>query len=288
MQQTEAPPAVLIATLGSAPQVVTLALDLLLAQDHELRQLVVVHTAAGCEPVTTALHMLSQEWATYAPYGILGFARVEIVSPAGPVADVDTEAGAEAAFRAIYGAVVAAKRQGFRIHLSIAGGRKTMAVYGMAVAQLLFDEGDRLWHLFSNEALQGEQRLHARPDDAARLVPVPILRWSETSPMLTELAQSDDPFEAVRRQRELQARSRHQRVSAFVEQVLTPAEREAVVCLVREGLRDRDIAERLCKSERTVAHQLSAAYDKARTYFGVEDAGRHTLIALLGDYLRTV
>ena len=279
-------PSVLIATLGSEPQVVTLTLDLLLGQDEGLQQVVAVHTAASQEPASTALRVLLQEWTTYPAYASLAFQRVEIVSDEGPVADVDSEAGAGATFRALYHAVRDAKRQGNRAHLSIAGGRKTMSVYGMVVAQLLFDEDDCLWHLVSSAPLLAERRLHPRPGDELRLVPVPVLRWSETPPMLTDLARHDDPFEAVQRQRELHSRTTSRRRATFVEQVLTPAEREAVACLVREGLTDRQIAAQLCKSERTIAHQLASAYDKAREYFGLDEVGRHRLIVLLGDYFR--
>jgi len=43
--------------------------------------------------------------------------------------------------RTVYRVVLAEKRVGRIVRLSIAGGRKTMAAYGMIVAQLLFDDG---------------------------------------------------------------------------------------------------------------------------------------------------
>lgn len=278
--------AVLIATLGSEPQVVTLTLDLLLARDHALAEVVVVHTAATHEPIAAALRALAQEWGLYPAYASLSFRRIEIVADGQPVADVDTEAGAAAAFRALYGAVVQSKRQGYRVHLSISGGRKTMSAYGMAVAQLLFERGDCLWHLLSAGALLNERRLHAGPADDVRLTPIPVLRWSAFSPTLPEVLQEDDPFEALRRQEEIQARTGRRQQAVFVEQVLTAAERQAVERVVREGWSNEQIAAHLHKSERTIAHQLSAAYGKASEYFGLEQVGRHTLIALLGEYYR--
>ena len=103
-----------------------------------------------------------------------------------------------------------------------------MSVYGMVVAQLLFDDDDCLWHLVSSGPLLAERRLHSRPADDVRLVPIPVLRWSETPPILTDLARSDDPFEAVQRQQELHSRAASRHRATFVERVLTPAEGEAV------------------------------------------------------------
>jgi hypothetical protein len=56
-----------------------------------------------------------------------------------------------------------------QVHLSIAGGRKTMAVFGMTAAQLLFDEHDRLWHLFSGGEFLVSKRLYPQPGDEVRL-----------------------------------------------------------------------------------------------------------------------
>jgi len=279
-------PSVLIATLGSEPQVVTLTLDLLLARDAALCEVVVVHTAAAQEPIAAALRTLAQEWGVHAAYARLGFRRVEICAEGGPVADVDTESGAAATFRALYGAVVQAKRQNRRVHLSISGGRKTMSVYGMAVAQLLFDREDCLWHLLSAGALLNERRLHAGPADDVRLVPIPVLRWSALSPALPEVLEQDDPFQALRRQEQIQAQTSRRQLVIFVEQELTAAERQVVECVVREGWSNTQVAAHLHKSERTIAHQLSAVYDKAREYFGLNEVGRHRLAALLSDYYR--
>ncbi len=52
---------VLIATLGSEPQVVTLALDLLREKGHPIGEVIVVHTAG--EAVQAALKVLEEEFA---------------------------------------------------------------------------------------------------------------------------------------------------------------------------------------------------------------------------------
>jgi DNA-binding NarL/FixJ family response regulator len=54
-----------------------------------------------------------------------------------------------------------------------------------------------------------------------------------------------------------------------------------VVC---QGLTDRQIAERMCRSVKTVGHHLSSAYQKARVIFDLPHADRHTLTAFLAPY----
>jgi CRISPR-associated protein Csx14 len=112
---------------------------------------------------------------------------------------VASEADAEAAFRAIYSVVLNAKRAGHTTHLSIVGGRKILAVYGMATAQLLFDDDDRMWYVLAGGEFLESERLHPKAGDEATLIRVPVLRWGTISPMLTDLRAVEDPFEAVAR-----------------------------------------------------------------------------------------
>jgi DNA-directed RNA polymerase specialized sigma24 family protein len=113
---------------------------------------------------------------------------------------------------------------------------------------------------------------------------VPVLRWSEVSPALTDLVLSDDPFDALARQEELLQADALRAARTFVEGELSPAEREVVYLVVCEGLTDAEIAGRTYRSSKTVGHHLSSAYRKARSFFGLSRADRHTLMALLATY----
>ena len=199
--------------------------------------------------------------------------------------DLETEAAAREAFRVLYQEIRDSKRAGRRVHLSIAGGREMLAVYGAAAAQLLFDEGDAAWHLVTAPDLKECQALHALPGES-RLVPIPVLRWSQISPALTELGRIDDPFEAVQTQERLLRVGALRQAGMFVTQELTPAERKVVELVVVEGLTNVEIGERLHKSPRTVGHQLSAGYRKLRGFFGLVAADRGTLTSVLGAVLR--
>ena len=144
-------PATLIATLGSEAQVVTLVLDFLRERGEPVERVIVVHTAPREPPIAEALARAQAEFANgYYPPPI-ELHTIQIESADGPLADVDTAEGAQATFTAIYRAVRAEKLAGRRVHLSVAGGRKTMSVFGMAAAQMLFDQDDHLWHLISRQ-----------------------------------------------------------------------------------------------------------------------------------------
>jgi CRISPR-associated protein Csx14 len=257
-------------------------MDLLLTRDEPVREIVALHTNPARPATRRAVTRLRAKCKACYPGARLR--AVCLSDERGlPFDDIDCQEAAKEAFRVLYREVKAAKRAGRRVHLSIAGGRKILAVYGMAVAQMLFEPGDRVWHLFSTPALIAREALHAEPG-ASSLIRVPVLRWSEVSPVLTELAVSDDPFEAVRRQEALRRADAARQARHYVEQVLTPSEREVVALVVREGLTDAQIGVRTHRSPKTVGHHLSSAYHKARETFGLTEADRHTLMALLATY----
>jgi CRISPR-associated Csx14 family protein len=262
-------PNILIATLGSEAQVVSLTLEMLLAQGHDIREVVVVHTMPDAEPVHSALTRLKEFFDDPERYSFLF--RSVLIAGRTPIVDLVTEEQVGEMFRVLFRETLAAKREGKTVHLSIAGGRKTMAVYGMVVAQMLFDDDDHLWHLLSTGKILKEKRMQSQPGDEVKLIPIPVLRWSAVSPVLTELARHDDPWEALQEQRQLRLRTEWQRKKEFVERTLTRAEREVVELLVREGLSNEAIAQRQHRSVRTVGNHLSHVYDKLHEFLGFRD-----------------
>jgi len=273
---------VLVATLGTEPQVVTLALDVLRAKGYDISRLIVIHTSG--QVIRPALQRLGQALSSDEA---LSYHTVAIEGQDHLVADIATEDDTAAVLRTLYQVVLTEKRAGRLIHLSVAGGRKPMAVYGMVVAQLLFDEDDRVWHLLSEGWRPGdEQVMHKRPDDGVTLVPIPVLRWSSVSPVATELALREDPWEAIQAQREIQRNEDWRRKREFVEHCLTPAERD-VVRLASQGLDNATIAERLGKAEKTVANQLTPIYAKLHEWRGYRTdvpVSRTVLVAEFATY----
>lgn len=273
----------LIATLGSEPQVVTIVLDRLLAEGHRIDQVVVVYTAA--DVVQAAMARLAGEFDG-AVYPGVTLRTAPVSRPDGAVEDLRTEDDVSALLNTLYHEVRDAKRQGRSVHLCISGGRKVMSIAGMVVAQLLFGPDDRMWHLMSEGWQPGsERRMHLRPEDQAWLVPVPVLRWTDSAALLAALGDLDDPAEAIRRQETLARSEAMRRRREFVERWLTRAERE-VVALACAGLDNAAIAARLHKSEQTVANQLTKAYAKLGEWLGFPERApeRSVLIAELAPY----
>ena len=280
---------VLVATLGTEPQVVTLVLDELLKQGHIICRTVVVHTDDSVEPVKTAVFKLRAEagrhYSFLSPPVIFRFEPIE--GEHGRPQDILTKEDAGAAFKTLYRIVLKEKRAGYKVHLSIAGGRKAMAVYGMAVAQLLFDEDDRVWHVVSEEVLHSKDRLHAEPDERVILVPIPVLKWSTISPVTTELVVFEDPWRAISKQREMRELQDRMSLLHFVEHELSPMERKILSLLVREGLSNKELARRVCRSEKTVANLLSSIYAKYKEFRQLSPEESVSRARLISD-LRTV
>jgi DNA-binding CsgD family transcriptional regulator len=115
-------------------------------------------------------------------------------------------------------------------------------------------------------------------------VRVPVLRWSTISPVLTNLSQVYDPFAAVEQQRALRLREALDEARVFVLGSLTEAERRVVALLVREGLSDAQIAERLGLSRSTVGTHLEHIYNKARAHWELGELNRSQLVGLLNLY----
>jgi CRISPR-associated protein Csx14 len=270
---------VMIATLGSEPQVVTLALDLLRAREYHIEQVEVIHTTGRV--IQPALRRLRRAFSSG---DLPAYRTVAIRGKEGTVDDIATEADAAAVLQTMYQAVLLAKRRGWLVHLSVAGGRKPMAVYGMVVAQLLFDADDRLWHLLSEGWRPGHERvMRKRPDDGVTLVPIPVLRWSNVSPVLTELALQDDPWDAIQAQRSMRRQEDRRRKREFLDRWLTPAERE-VVRFASRGLDNATIAERLDKAEKTVANQLTSVYAKLHEWRGYRTDVPVTRAVLVAEF----
>ncbi|MDT8897625.1 CRISPR-associated ring nuclease [Thermanaerothrix sp. 4228-RoL] len=273
---------ILIATLGTEPQGVTWLLDWLLAHGYPIREILVLHTQS--DVVKPALEKLDAELESSATYPGLCYRREVIRGEVGPIRDLASEQDAWAFLRAIYRAIRRARQAGQIVHLSLIGGRKTMAVYAMVAAQLLFGEHDRAWHMISDVHWSGsEKRMHPSPSDRFQVVPVPVVRWGDAATVQVLLSEVDDPWEALRRQREFTLWEVMRRRREFWEHCLTPGLREVAELLVREGLDNAAIARRLGKSEHTVANQLTRIYrafdDWRGAYSGKAGASRAAFIA---------
>ncbi|MSP14463.1 MAG: hypothetical protein EXR62_16105 [Chloroflexi bacterium] len=267
---------VLIATLGDRPAVVTLALDLLLEQGAAIDEVVVVHTAAAQFKIARGLNRIAAEFPGCSAYtaGHISctYRPLELTLHGRPLDDPQDEIETGAVFTAIYREVQQQKRAGKRVHLSIAGGRKTMSVFGMAAATLLFDAEDRLWHLLSDPAFETQDLMHREKAGDARLVRIPVLGLGSLASPLATLLATDDPVQAVERQQDRLSHEQQAQRREFYEERLTPAEQRVVAEMLRQSLATRghpsyqDIGRSLHLSPRTVEHHLRAAYKKYQAF----------------------
>jgi CRISPR-associated Csx14 family protein len=278
-------PSLLIATLGTEAQVVTAALDLLLRQGQLLSRVEVLHTTAPGSGIEAALNRLEAEAAFY-PH--IAFEFIPFVTPAGALlADIKTPQDGEDCFRVLYQRVRIARQNLRRVHLLVAGGRKLEAIYGMLTAQLLFDESDRLWYLYSSGNFLTSKRLHPQTEDEVSLVPIPVILWSRVSPAFDRLRLADEPSAALKEVEALQLHEKMETCRAFVLGSLTPAEERAVRLLVTHGLSDQEIGEQLYLSPRTVEQHLRSAYQKASEHWELDSVTRTQLVSLLNLYYAT-
>lgn len=251
-----------IATLGLQPQVITRAADRLLQLEPALDRAVIIHTSA---------YRPHPHWPAFADfqtyltqrYPTIIWEWIPIAEPGqSPLEDVDTPHGAEIAFQVIYNATRALKRQGYRLHSLIAGGRKSIIVYSILTAQLLFDPNDRLWHLFSEDEYHRDLGLRPHvPDELVALVEIPVLYVSRIAPMVRELIlHSDDPARAIRFYREQDDAEQLVRLQRFFDGC-DPIDRQILLLRYR-GLPNLDVADRVHLSDSAVTNRLKAVAER--------------------------
>lgn len=275
----------LIATLGSKPQLVTLAAGCLIRDGVDLDEVLVVHTDQQRPETSLALGAIRDEFTVHYPAIALRF--LEISNPEGPLMDVTAPTEVETAFRVLFSEVWKMKKADQAIHFLIAGGRRTLAVFGMAAAQMLFDDNDHLWHLASHPALEASGALRASDPEWVRLIPIPFVPWGRLSPVFDILRESNDPFNAAETLQGFRLHEQWDAARIFVLTKLTPAESSVAALLVQDGLRQNEIAGRLGISLRTVESHLRAVYRKAEDHWEVENINRARLARLLGLYFST-
>lgn len=278
-------PGLLIATLGTKPQVVTTTLDLLLARHIPLSEVWVVYPDSS--DLIESRRVLVDDFARHESYRFLRYTELALPGPEGPLQDPESQADVQAVFRGLYALIRRAKLQDPTrpIHLSIVGGRKVLGIFAVSAAQLLFGDEDRLWYTSVDHTAAAQDQLHRRAGEGVHLIPVPVLRWGHASPLFLNTLDLEDPFEVFEQQRSRQLTEALDQARSYVLGSLTPSEREVVEILVREGAATAAIAARTGKAPKTVENQLAVAFDKAATHWGLPSMSRGQLIALVHLYI---
>ncbi len=270
----------LVATLGTEPQVVLLAFRLLVRQGWPIGKCMVFHTLSPQPAVRKAVGYLKKLWPSWSQ-------DVPLVCQPLPLEDLDSQEALTRAYRVIREGIQSLKGANFTVHLCVSGGRKPLALAAFLTAQFLFGPQDRLWYLYTppeEEKLNPVQLLANR---RVRLLELPVPVWTHLPVFLQAVSRYHDPWTAAEVQRFLVRQTEKSQVSQLFFEKLTPAEQQVVRELVLGGGTNRDIAQRLKKSPRTVGHQLASVYRKTRRELGpAVPVDRATVASLFAPLLR--
>ena len=247
---------VLIGTLGAEPQVITLATALL--RQEGVARVVAVHTDARFAPIAGALPALCSAFAEATDAPPLECVAVD-------VADTLTSAELDCFADTLFAVLKTHLAAGRRIHLLLAGGRKSMALTGLSVAQLLLGPGDHVWHLHSDEALRHSGRFWPAAGDAVHLIELPLAPPIAVPPRFTPAVAAASPAAA----RQALGAAEQARLRHFVESELTAAERSVAALFAQQVMGVDEAARRLGKHKKTVTNQLTTIYSKLESYFGL-------------------
>ncbi|HUN23590.1 MAG TPA: CRISPR-associated ring nuclease [Anaerolineales bacterium] len=269
---------ILVVTLGTKPQLATLPLHLLANRGVAVDAIWLVHPHLPTQPAfAQAIQQLNSTLPALFPSVQVRFVPL-------PNSDVDSPAGIQALMDCLYGLFAEIKRAEGVIHFGIAGGRRTMGMFGMVAAQLLFDERDRIWHIHSSAELEASRRLLPADGDVCYLVEVPVVRWGSLSPIFSErLSNAHSLAQALQAQKDLRLQDKFLLARVFIEEILTPGEAR-VLAVAQEGVETLAIAERLSSSVATVETHLGAIFRKARVHWEVAELTRMGLIRLVSLY----
>jgi CRISPR-associated protein Csx14 len=237
-------PNICVATLGGQPQVITLALDLLRAQGMVMDEVIVVHLAPTTPRYGQALQRLYAEFADDQYAGQpCRFRPLPVQLRAQTIADLDNETAVNAVqttFRRLFQQV---KQQDAIIHLCPTGGRRLLGMLAFSAALFSFDEADRIWHVYSPDAIRkqmdGGALMHLPPTPEVQLFRIYVPTWGPVLPLPPE---SDTPT-VVAWQQQMQATEQQDRCRQ-VWDALTLRQRD-VLRAFADGLTPQEVAERL-------------------------------------------
>lgn len=250
---------VLVATLGAEPQVISLTTQCLLRSGELLERVILLHTDRTQAPIAQSLPPLENLFANqpgWPPLEPLALAAGDVLTPAQIQSFSDT----------LFLTLKRGLQDGYRIHLLLAGGRKPMAIMGASVAQMLLGSEDCVWYLHSSQALRASGALLDTDAASVQLVRVPLPRLNVPSPRYTVSFAANSPNMALAALEDAQTR----RLRYFVQHELTAAERQLAQLAATEVLTVEQMAQRLHKSQKTIANQLNAIYGKMEAALGLQ------------------
>lgn len=281
-------PHVLVATLGGQPQIVTFTLDLLLYKGFPISEVIVLHPRASVPTrLYQALLRLNAEFASDA-YSTarqpIHFHSHILELDEQPLDDITDDTHADGTLDTIHRLLGDLKRQGYRIHLSVSGGRRLMALLAISVAALNFDRHDHIWHLYTPESIREQadegRMMHAQPDAGLKLIKGPFLSLG------AYIANPAQSFRHVQEQQRAHMDAQEHARCAEVVGKATPAQLKVLRAFAL-GLRPQQVADELCIAPVTVNTHKTVLLSECHNAWNIPREERldyHFLTAKFASY----
>jgi len=279
---------VMVATLGGQPQLVTFALDSLLARGEAVREVIVLYLSAEGSRVNRALDKLSAEFVddhyTYWDHPCR-LRPIPIQDGSSRLPDIRSDTDAIDAWQTLRDLMLTLKDERYHLHICVSGGRRIMALLITSLALLHFTHRDKLWHVYAPDDFQrraDEGRImHPQPEEGVTLLQVPLVPLGTQFPILRELTM---PLSQSSR-RLLRQVSEHRRVRCqeVVDQ-LTRRELETLRGFVA-GLTPQEVADEMVITLNTVNTYRKKIFELCRIAWPDQRITRyHHLRDLFGSY----
>jgi len=267
---------VLVATLGRQPQIVTFALDKLLARGEQVDEVVAVHLSSP--HYLQSLRRLSEAF----PGDRYGdrrchFRPVPIHDGYTPLHDIQDDRAVSVVWRTIYELIRELKEERAQLHLLLSGGRRMMALLAVSAAMLQLEPGDHIWHIYTPDALQEEARfgavLHVPDEAGVVLLEAPIAPLGSYFPALRALAALSPEDVLAWQTRWLDDAERMKCQEVW--RRLTERQRE-VLRAFAQGMDREEVARALGISVRTVDSHKSVILDECHNAWNLPEGERLT------------
>lgn len=265
--------ATMIATLGGQPQVVTFALDALLASGEPITELIVLYLQTDDPRMRQAVQKVKREFVN-GHYGLrplnITFHPIRITEHT--ILDIRDESDANTTWEVVNNLIASQKTAHRSLHICISGGRRILGLLTLSAAMLHFGHQDVLWHMYTPDEIQkeaAEGRIMHMPHNVKefRLIRVPMMPWGSYFPALRQMTR---PFEGdvLAGPRGLFDAADQRRCSAVWEQ-LTSRQREVLAWLAH-GLTRQEVADRLHISIKTVDSHKTVILTECRNAWELE------------------
>ncbi len=270
-----AKPTTLIATMGGQPQVVTLALDALLAQGILVSDLIILYLSPQNGRVQNALQKLAAEF-TDGRYGQrpLRYQPYPIRAGPYPLRDIYDEADADTAWEAVNRLIAQLKSERRTLHICISGGRRILGLLTMSAAMLHFGHQDVLWHMYTPDEIRQAANegaiMHLPAGSGFRLIRVPMMPWGSYFPALRQLVRpAAGTGDVLAGPRAVLDKAEQARCQTVVDN-LTGRQRDALLAFAA-GLNPQRTAEKLVVSIKTVDSHKTVILAECRNAWGLPE-----------------